>query len=145
MTTVNVTATKKLRTAVVVVLDHPRFRERRFGFSRRVVTTGGRAAVGTRDGKIVRPAASPTRKRLESPGSVTIMPGGVLEGLPAEFERCTQVAGLLASGMITISRVDSDDGERQQSVTRTRGGARRRASMPAKAPSTDEPGEPDSE
>ncbi|HJT90380.1 MAG TPA: hypothetical protein VJ777_00310 [Mycobacterium sp.] len=75
-----VTLVNKSRTMQVIVLDHPVFRDKKWGYK---VTN----AVG----------GEGTMQRRATPGSLTLMPGGRIEGLPPAIEKVTQVAALLTA------------------------------------------------
>jgi hypothetical protein len=93
-----VTLVNKSRVTHVIVLDHDAFRTTRFGFE-----------VKTLDFADVRDGTRGTRKvRRATPGSLTLLPGASIEGLPPEIRQVPQVAALLQQRQVVIESPRGD-------------------------------------
>jgi hypothetical protein len=86
--------TKRPKT---VILDHPAFRDKKYGFSR----TGVPTTVTNDKGQ-----SSVVTKNKSIPGSITVPAGGEVEGLHPAIKNCTQVATGLSKGEFTLELVN---------------------------------------
>lgn len=88
-----VTLRNKTGRAKVIMLDHPAFRHRDYGFRRREQTVLDQA----KDGTITR-----RQVRREEPGSISLPPRGEVPNLHPAIKNCAQVKGLLARNEVEI-------------------------------------------
>jgi hypothetical protein len=100
-----VTLINRSRTAHVIVLDHPAFRDKKWGYRVSNAVVIDDSATGLRSERSVRRAL---------PGSLTLMPGARIEGLPPAIAQVTQVAALLEARQIAIETPNAKDSEPPQ-------------------------------
>ncbi len=81
----------------VVILDHPAFRDKKYGFKR----TGVPTTVTNSRGQ-----SSVVNKNKSLPGSITVPAGGEVEGLHPAIKNCTQVLTGLRTGDFTVEMVN---------------------------------------
>lgn len=79
-----VTLINRSKTMQVIVLDHPIFRDKKWGYK---VTSAVAIDVGKGGNRV----------RRAMPGSLTLMPGGRVQGLPPAIAKVTQVVALLTA------------------------------------------------
>jgi len=90
-----ITICNKTARAIVLILNHPAFWKKRWGYQvKRMVKT-----TDQRDGN---KQQSFVQRKI--PGSLTIPARGILRDLPLEIEGCLQIKNLVKSGRITVTR-----------------------------------------
>ena len=89
----SVTIRNKTARSIPIVLDHPSFRTREWGFKIQPMTVMDLNKNGTMAQRIVRQAIT---------GSVTIPANGVLEDMPDTLAACMQIRTLAARGILEI-------------------------------------------
>lgn len=87
------TLKNKSRQPVVVVLDHPVFATKANGMVRTSAKFGSTEADGTKN---------VTELRRTYPGSITILPGESVPDLHSAIALCSQVPGLVKSGVLQV-------------------------------------------
>jgi hypothetical protein len=91
------TLKNKSRQTVVLVLDHPTFATKAHGWQR---TTAKFASVDASGNRTV------TEVRRSYPGSLTLLGGQEISGLPAAVAFCAQMPELLANGTLAFTLQD---------------------------------------
>ena len=81
------------RQAVVIMLDHPAFSTRASGWQRATAKFASSEENGAR---------TVAEVRRTYPGSLTLQPGEEVSGLHDAIVRCSQVAGLVATKVLTV-------------------------------------------
>ena len=105
------TLVNKTRQSKVINLDHPAFRDKKYGFKRVNIAVSDLTAEGK---TVVRTVA----QRLV--GSITVPAGGQVEGLHPAISNCAQVKSMLAKGDMEV-RLVNEVAERPKSGGRRRG------------------------
>lgn len=93
MSEATVSLVNHTRRGHVIVLDHPAFREKRWGFAITTAVVIEESKTGTRGTRQVRRTIA---------GSITLPPGGRVDGLHPAIEHCMQVKALLAAKAVEI-------------------------------------------
>lgn len=95
----------KSKQSVVLVLDHPAFATRASGWQRATASFASAQEDGTR-------AVQDVRRTYA--GSLTIAPGETVKGLHPAIANCSQVPGLVRSGVLVLSDEEEAEQAKQQ-------------------------------
>lgn len=108
------TMKNRTRRRLIIRLNHPAFQRRRFGFQRRVIRT---IDLNPRTGE---KGVKEQRKALN--GSITLLKGGEITGLPREIAAIPEVRKLRKAGKIELVEVEdkpSTEAESTEAETAT--------------------------